>query len=124
MLRKITHIILSVFLLVTTVGVTFSMHYCSGNYVSTSINKETKSCCDSTTGCCENKTVQIEVENDYVSPIQIDNKIVELDFFLSFIFASNFELSLDFDEIYELYTGISPPFKIQTRLSLLQTYLC
>ena len=77
MLRKITHIVLALFLLVSTTGITISMHYCGGEYVSTSINKEAKSCCDSTGGCCENKTMHFEVEDDYVSPVQIDNSKID-----------------------------------------------
>ena len=124
MFRKIIHIVLSVFLMVATTGITFSMHYCGGKYVSTSINKEAKSCCDGTGGCCENKTVHLEVKDDYVSPIQIDNtKIVELDVLFPILFALNFELFPELNETFEVYTDTSPPPTIQTRLSLLQTYL-
>ena len=55
------------FLLFTTAGLTFSMHYCGGNYVSTSINKEAKSCCDGSGGCCENKTLHFEIKGDFVA---------------------------------------------------------
>ena len=79
MLRKISHIVLALFLLVSTTGITISMHYCGGKYVSTSINEEAKSCCDGTGGCCENKTLHFEVKDDYVNAVQIENsKIVEL----------------------------------------------
>jgi len=110
--------------MVATTGITFSMHYCGGKYVSTSINKEAKSCCDGTGGCCENKTVHLEVKDDYVSPIQIDNtKIVELDVLFPILFALKFELFPELNETFEVYTDTSPPPTIQTRLSLLQTYL-
>lgn len=125
MLRKIIHIVLSVFLMVATTGITFSMHYCGGKYVSTSINKEAKSCCDGIGGCCENKTVHLEVKDDYVSPVQIDNiKVVELDILFPILFALHFELFSLENEAFEVYTDTSPPPTIQTRLSLLQTYLC
>ncbi len=125
MFRRIIHIVLSVFLMVATTGMTFSIHYCGGEYVSTSINKEAKSCCDDAGGCCENKTVHIELEDDYVSPVQIDNtKIAELDVLFPILFALHFELFSIESESFEVYTDTSPPPTIQTRLSLLQTYLC
>ncbi len=124
MFRKTIHIVLSVFLMVATTGVTFSMHYCGGNYVSTSINKEAASCCDDE-DCCKNETVHIEVEDDYVSPIQIDNtKVVELDVLFPILFALHFELFPEEKETFEVYSDTSPPPTIQTRLSLLQIYLC
>lgn len=125
MLRKISHIILAFFLLVSTTGVTLSMHYCGGELVSTSINKEAKTCCDGTGGCCENKTVHFEVEDDYVSPVQVTNiQTVELDFLFSILFVLNFDLSID-EEIEQVaFYDSSPPPTIQTRLALLQTYLC
>lgn len=125
MFRKLKHIVLSLFLMVSTSGITFSMHYCGGKFVSASINKEAKSCCDSTNGCCENKTLHFEVKDDYVGPIQIDNpKIVELDVFFPLLLALNFELVSEENESFEVYSDSSPPPTIQKRLSLLQTYLC
>jgi len=125
MIRKIIHIALSVFLMVATTGITISIHYCGGEYVYTSINKEAKSCCDGMGGCCENKTIHLEVKDDYVSPFQMDNtKIVELDVLFPILFALNFELLPELNESFEVYTDTSPPPTIQTHLSLLQTYLC
>jgi hypothetical protein len=125
MFRKITHIVLSVFLMVATTGITFSMHYCGGKYVSTSINKEAKSCCGDTCGNCENKTIHLEVEDDYISPIQINNpSIVELDVLFPILFAFNMNLLPEEGESFEVYTDTSPPPTLHTRLSLLQTYLC
>nr|WP_321453108.1 hypothetical protein [uncultured Carboxylicivirga sp.] len=125
MLRKISHIILVFYLLVSATGVTLSMHYCGGELVSTSINKEAKTCCDGTGGCCENKTVHFEVEDDYVSPVQVINiQTVELDILFPILFVLNFDLSID-EEIEQVaFYDSSPPPTIQTRLALLQTYLC
>ena len=123
--RKLFHIVLSVFLLVATTGVTFSMHYCGGEYISTSINQEAASCCDGTGGCCENKTVHLEVEDNYVVPFQIDNtQIVELNTLFPILFALHIELFPEVNETFKVFTDTSPPSTIQTRLSLLQTYLC
>lgn len=124
MLRKITNIVVALFLLVSTTGITISMHYCGGKYVSTSINKEAKSCCDDG-GCCENTNLHFEVKDDYVNGVQIENsKIVELDVLFPILFVLNFELLPLEQKAAVAFHDSSPPPKIQTRLSLLQTYLC
>ena len=125
MFRKITHIILSVFLMVSTTGITLSMHYCGGKWVSTSINKEAKSCCDGTDGCCENKTLHFEVKDDFVSPIQVENiKTVELDVLFPILFVLNFELYNEEAKADDAFYNSSLPQKVQARLALLQKYLC
>ena len=125
MLRKITHIVLTLFLLVLTTGITISMHYCGGEYVSTSINEEAKSCCDGTDGCCENKSLHFEVEDDYVSSIVVENNTtVELDVLFPILFVLSAELSPEIEVTTKYFNDTSPPPTIQTRLSLLQTYLC
>ncbi len=124
MFRKIAHIVLSVFLMVATIGITFSMHYCGGELISTSINTEAESCCDDG-GCCENKTLHFEVEDDYVSTVQVKNvETVELDILFPILFVLNFELLDEEDKAIEAFSDSSPPPTIQTRLALLQTYLC
>lgn len=125
MFRKIAHITLSVFLLLATTGITFSMHYCGGEFVSASINKEAKTCCEGIGGCCENLMFHFEVKDDYVSPVQVTNiQTVELDILFPILFVFNFDLSID-EEIEQVaFYDSSPPPTIQTRLALLQTYLC
>lgn len=100
------------------------MHYCGGKYVSTSINKEAKSCCEGTGGCCENKTIHFEVKDKYESPVQVNNlQTVELDLLFPILFILNFELSANEKFASVAYYDSSPPPIIQTRLALLQTYL-
>jgi len=125
MLRKITHIVLALFLLVSTTGITLSLHYCGGELVSTSINKEAKTCCDGTGGCCENKTLHFEVEDNCVSPVQTNNVTpLELNILFPFLFIFNVELSVKDDKAFYAFHDASPPPIIQTRLALLQSYLC
>ncbi len=125
MFRKITHIVLALFLLVSTTGVTISMHYCGGDYVSTSINKEAKSCCDGSGGCCENKTQHLELEDDYMSALALENNITaELEALFPILFVLSAELLPEIEETHKNFREFSPPPTIQTRLSLLQTYLC
>jgi hypothetical protein len=125
MLRKITYIILALFLMVTTAGITVSMHYCGGELVTASINKKDKTCCDKTGGCCENKTFQIKIEDDYVNSVMVSSvDPIELDILFPILFVLNIELSNVEDKATNAFCDSSPPPKIQTRLALLQTYLC
>ena len=124
MLRKITHIVLSVFLLVSTTGITFSMHYCGGQLISVSVNKEAKQCCDGSGGCCDNETLHFGIEDDFVSPVQpVQSKITELDIFLPVVFILNASIFLEEPNATTLFADTSPPPPILKRLSLLQTYL-
>lgn len=116
---------MALFLMLATTGISFSMHYCGGELVSTSINKEAKSCCDGKGGCCENKSIHIEIEDDYVCPVHIDvSNAEEIELLFPILFV------LQAEPIEESIKGnycsfaSSPPPPIQTRLSLLQTYLC
>lgn len=125
MLRKISYILFALFLLVSFTGISVSMHYCGGKYIYTSINKEAKSCCDGNGGCCENKTIHIEVKEDFVGPVQtLKTYDVEMDVLFPILFAFNFELLAEEFERFEVFIDTSPPQSIQTRLSLLQTYHC
>lgn len=117
---------MAMILMVATTGITFSMHYCGGELVSISINKEAKTCCDGTGGCCENRTLHLEIEDDYVSPIQVKSiETVELGISFPILFVLNFELSVEeeFIATNALYDS-SPHQTIQTRLAFLQRYLC
>lgn len=125
MLRQISHIALALFLLFSTAGLTFSMHYCGGNLVSTSINKEAKSCCDGSGGCCENKTLHFEINDDFVNTIQYETaKVVEQDVQFPILFAFNAELFPAEVKSPMVFSDSPSPPTIKKRLSLLQSFLC
>lgn len=125
MLRKISHIVFALFLMIATAGVTFSVHYCGGELISASVNTEAKSCCDSNCGNCENNTLQFKIEDDYVIPVHIESdNIIELDILFPVLFVLNSELLASEEKKIDYYYDSSPPLIIQTRLALLQTYLC
>jgi len=125
MFRKITHIVLTIYLLVSTTGITFSIHYCGDKYVTTSINKEAQSCCNKKDGCCKNKTIHLNSTDNYLNSIEGNNiRIVELDTLFPAIFPLVFKASPLSHGALETYTDTSPPIPINTFLSLLQTYLC
>ena len=125
MLRKTFHIVFSVFLLISTAGISISMHYCGGKLVSASLNKEAKSCCDGVGGCCENKTFQFKINDDFVSPVVFENpENVKLDILFPIIFVYRFASLNEGNRAFRVFMDSSPPPTIQTRLALMQTYLC
>ncbi len=125
MFRKVFHIVFAIFLILATTGITLSMHYCDGKLVSASINKEAKSCCDGSGGCCQNKSFHFEVKDNYVGPVILENsKIIELDRLFSILFVSDIELLPEVEKTFQAFNDSSPPTANQKRLSLLQTYLC
>jgi len=125
MLQKIIHIALALLLLVSTTGVTISMHYCGDDLISMSVTGEVESCCADDCGCCENESIHLEVEDDYVSPIIVQsNTSVELDILFPVLFMLSAELSTEVNVTAKHFNDTSPPLTLQKRLSLLQTYLC
>ncbi len=122
--KKILHIVVTLVLVLATGGVTFSMHYCGGQRISTSINHHAKSCCGND-GCCHNKTVHIQVKDHFKSNdfVHVDQAVaINLMFAALFLFDAVPELPIS--QLNKEVIDTSPPISIQTRLSLLQTYLC
>ena len=123
MLANTKHIFLSLLLLISTAGFVISKHYCGGELVSTSFFGEAKSCCDSG-DCCHNESITFQLHEDFsVSSIIEVPKTIQLDLFdFALILFENHleegENSLEF-----ILADLPPPPKIQTTLSLKQTYL-
>jgi len=125
MFRKITHIILLVYLLVATTGITFSVHYCQGEYISASIDKEAKSCCNGRDKCCKDKIIHFEVKDNYDNTNAMATvKTVDLGVLIPYIRLFRRTLIPEIHKGAEEYTHTLLLLKTQTRLSLLQTYLC
>ncbi len=124
MIRKTVNIFMSLVFLISTMGFTVSKHYCSNELVDFSINFETESCCDMEGGCCHNENEHFQLQEEFLSSIHIDSFEdigIDLLFTVYFLTVSVEQSETVISEIE--YTDISPP-KIQTSLSLLQTYLC
>ncbi len=126
MLRKVIHMILVLILLVAASGTTLSLHYCGQELVSAAINEEAPSCCDGNGGCCHNKDIHFEVKDDFVASPQIDVvKNIELDTLFPILYMVFSEVPMETEsKVAYAFFDSSPPPKIQTRLSLLQTYIC
>ena len=124
MLRKISHIISAILLLVTSMGLAVSKHYCHGEFVSVSIFHEADSCCDMQ-GCCQNENHFYQVKEDFSSPVITTIPVLaELDVLGHDLLAIESLLTEPESENTATITDYSPPPKnIQTVLSLKQVYL-
>ena len=67
MFKKISHIVISLLLLTSTVGITLSAHYCGENLKSISISADPESCCDIPDGCCHDEADTFRLEDDFAS---------------------------------------------------------
>jgi len=125
MLKTFSHIILSLILLVSTMGMAVSKHYCGGELVSVSLNENSSddSCCDMD-NCCHNETQVYKVKEDFSSPgITTLPVLAELDILGHDLFVTEGLAEPD-SENSTLFVEDSPPSKtIQTVLALKQVYL-
>ena len=140
MLKKISHIITSILLVVATTGITVSVHYCHEQLIDYGIFSEAETCC--TTGMndtghmqcspemtpgshCEHKTISVEPVEDFfsVSPdIQIKAKVINLFAILPVV---SIEKSSEFNTSLLLPSNpgeLYPP-PVKGKISLIQSFL-
>jgi hypothetical protein len=80
MFKRISHIILSFVLLVSTMGMAVSKHYCGEDLISVSVfNSENDACCDMD-DCCQNENQIYQVKEDFsIPPVSTIPVLAELD---------------------------------------------
>lgn len=124
MLKKVGHIMLSALLLVTTMGMVVSKHYCQGNLYSVSVDGLNNDKCDMG-NCCHDETHFFKVQEDFSQP-QIINAPEVTGFDLFFVtlnpIISDLFAEEDSENQFIDYLPPAPP-DIQTSLSKKQTYL-
>ena len=121
MFKYISHIIISLFLLISTTGFTISKHYCGDNLISVSVFSEVEFCCE-VVDCCKNETISIEPIEDFVfSGFRIefleifDFNIIDFKTILT-NYEFNFKPNKNYSEI-DLF-----PHKLLSLLSLIQVF--
>ncbi|NQU85487.1 MAG: hypothetical protein HQ541_06975 [Mariniphaga sp.] len=123
MLRKTSHIILSLLLLVSTMGLAISKHYCGGEVISVALFDEPESCCNMA-GCCHNETSFYQVNEDYslasISEIPVS---AEFDLFGFAMLIDQLDEELISDRQDFEIAKSPPPVKIQISLSKRQAFL-
>lgn len=122
MIRTFTYTILSFLLIISTIGLAVSKHYCGGDLVSVSIFDIAESCCDMD-GCCENETMIFQVKEDFSAPpVSTIPVLAEIDILSHQLFADL--LTLPETEIHNsIFSFSPPPLTIPEILSWKQVYL-
>ena len=121
MFKKTSHIVISLLLLISTMGFTISAHYCGENLKTISVVNDPDSCCDIPDGCCHDETDTFRIDDDYSSStFNFESKLIVsllLDYSIPFteeLSAKNFPIS-NFIE--------PPPPTIKQVLSRIQVYI-
>ncbi len=120
MLKKISHIILSLLVLVTTMGMTVSAHSCGGELKSIQLLSEAENCCGDSCPNCENEIIKVEIEDDFtiqILNVEFDQNFTFLPAFIQLLLVPSLT-----EEVEQLAYHKPPPLNIQTILSNLQVY--
>jgi hypothetical protein len=120
MFNKVSHVLLSLVLFISTTGLTIDKHYCGDNLVSVSLFGDAKSCCDMDGGCCHQETDSYILTVDYTNPVfnlSFDQDTDELPAQATVYTAL---LLPGFSNIDQ--SGLSPPLSQRKILSALQNY--
>ena len=120
MLKKISHILIAFVVLITTMGLTVSVHSCGGELKSIQLLSEAENCCGDSCPNCQNEIVKLEVEDDFT--IQTLNFDFEQEFTFLSTFIQLFIVPSFKEAVVQLAYHEPPPLKIQTVLSDLQVY--
>jgi len=123
MLKKVTHIILTSYLLVTLIGFTVTKHYCANEMEKTQICTMDECGCDMSSGMCELKMEYVHLAADFIIENTNDNiDIQTLDINVSMILQdiTSSKLQLTTPQI-ELPINI---VDVGKRLALLQIFRC
>ncbi len=123
MIKSFSHIALSFLLLIATMGMAVSKHYCGDALIATSFFEEADTCCDSG-NCCHNEEDFIQLDEDF-SPPAFSQLPGVIGFDLFSTGAGQYFTLFPNELVLRLYSERKPPppLKIQTILSLKQAYL-
>ena len=137
-MKKALSIFLSLLILISSTGITFSTHFCMGRAVHNelSIGMDKLSCgmmdesesCDSNSGdqhlmapsCCDNEFLSIQIQDDYQ---KISN---EISINAEFLYAFTYTFLFDYQNNRELtlaHADHAPPLLEQDYQSLYQSFL-
>jgi len=123
MFKIFSHTALSFLLLVSTMGLVVSKHYCGGELVSVSLYHQADSCCDMD-GCCQNDNHTFQVKDDFSSPaIAALPILAEIEILGNDLFQTTGLTVPETENSTPCLIDSSPPATIQKVLSLKQVYL-
>ncbi len=120
MFKKISHIILALLIVITTMGMTVSKHFCGDTLRDSSLFTTAESCCD-IPDCCHNESETYVIEDSY-SISTFNSELTLLATFVPSIFEV-FNESLHKDNDHQSWLDVPPPPNIQVFLSKHQSFL-
>ena len=121
MFRKVSHIVISLLLLTSTMGLTLSAHYCGDNLKSISVTGDPESCCDIPEGCCHDEADTFRIDDDFASSsLDFESKLI-VSLILDYSSLSYSELSA---RDFQIISFIEPPPPtVNQLLSRIQVYI-
>ena len=134
MIRKVTHIVIAVFILISTTGFTINMHYCHDKLIDMALLAPAHSCCgteendanQSQASCpgCQDESIVVEPADDYevsASTFNFENTHFTNLFLCSVTF--NYFQGIDESTKNEVPWYKKPPPYQEVVLSQIQSYL-
>lgn len=122
--KKCTSIWMAFYLLISSGGLAFNVHYCGDTIASVSsvfnteepcemeVHSEEKVCCavssDSHEGCCSDETIQADLDDVVIKQLHFDLDCVSVLPVLTFTFYTPGEESID-NQILEYYCDANAP---------------
>lgn len=119
-MKKVFIFLMTMFLLLNSIGYNVYAHYCGEDLRETSIIVETeKSCCEEDAepmDCCDNKAHQVKIEDDFLKTVKID---IEYPSYAILNWYINFISSADLANNANEYFDVSPHIPNQPKLNIL-----
>ena len=125
MVKRISHILISLLLIIATTGVTFTRHYCGGNLISSSLLGKTHNCCGTHCKSCHTEVSTYKVADNFAATtFKIDHaQELTLDWLISPA-VDLFSASIDhYFSVNKLLFNSSPPIA-ENPSAFLQIFRC
>lgn len=125
MLRLIYHTFLVLLLLLSTIGIRTSQHFCGSKLISTSFFSEADNCCPDkgTDNCCHNETKILRCDKDlYIANSSNLAISAVADIKINFIFEQKTNNTSTYKPAYSVNKH-APPSPRTMQLALLQSYI-
>ncbi len=123
--KKVSHIIVTILILLSTFGVSISSHYCGGHLRSISLFTEAKTCCgDTEGGCCHTENDVVVLDDDYtVQTVTAATAPLEISLFCINIICEYSLSNIFTTYTLSVYSDLPIPDSLSKRISILQSFI-